>query len=113
LKVIFGALICLVLCCSVSGSPHGDGFLDGDVADTFEQAPVPKAFVYIHSRVANDKVAELTPSARFHVALAPGIYDVFVAAKGFAPMCKAITIQEGRTTNFKAKIGPDIENSQN
>jgi hypothetical protein len=86
-----------MLNCTVSSSSGSDGFLDGDIADAVEHAPIQKAFLYIHSRVGNDTVAEPMPRGRFHVALTPGIYDVFVATKGFAPTCKAVTIREGQT----------------
>jgi carboxypeptidase family protein len=89
------------------------GVLVGDVADKSENAPIPDAFVYIHGdRRHPDVVAKIDRGGRFQVSLPPGYYDVFVAASGFAPTCKAIEIESGGTVHFNPRLGPDFEHLQ-
>jgi hypothetical protein len=69
------------------------GKLVGDVADAFDGAPVPQAFVLFVVGVVGDRVVELSAKGGFELPLAPGPYDVFVAAQGFCS-----SVQEGRNS---------------
>ena len=89
------------------------GKLSVDVADAAENAPITDAFVLVHSGYGKkDGTAKLTQNRRFEISLEPGVYDVFVAAAGFAPMCKTVEIALGKTTVFKTRLLPDQEHLQ-
>lgn len=91
------------------------GILSGVVADKAENAPIPYAFVYVHGsykKALFDAAVPITAAGRFRVSLGPGVYDVFVAAAGFAPTCTSISIQAGKVTDFEPRLGPDFANLQ-
>jgi hypothetical protein len=70
------------------------GKLVGDVADAFEGAPLPQAFVFVRGwGGVGNRVVELSAKGGFELPLAPGPYDVFVAAQGFCS-----SVQEGRNS---------------
>jgi len=107
----------MILCGpAISSQAHPDsstGSLSVDVADAAENAPITNAFVLAHSGYGKlDGTAKLTQNRRFEVSLEPGVYDVFVAASGFAPMCKTVEIAAGKTTVLKARLLPDEEHLQ-
>src|SRR6266853_1848965 len=96
------ASIVLFYCASISGLAGQDrdrtpGRLSADVADAHD-IPIPYAFVMAHSGYSKkDGEAKLNQDDdRFEIVLEPGIYDVFIAAAGFAPMCKAVEIFPGK-----------------
>jgi hypothetical protein len=90
-----------------------EGELTGTVTDIGEGAPIPKAYVLVHSEATNKDVGEKVSSrARFDVSLEPGDYDVLIAAPGFAPACKRVEIKSATTTDFSPKLGPDTEHMQ-
>jgi hypothetical protein len=99
---------------SGQGLPRtSQGKLVGDVADKAENAPISKAFVLVHPDFQDQKDVTIKVSdGRFQLSLAPGLYDVFVAASGFAPSCKIIKISEGHTTTYKPRLEPDNEHLQ-
>jgi hypothetical protein len=89
------------------------GKLVGDVADAFEGAPVPQAFVFVRGwGGVGDRVVELSAKGGFELPLAPGPYDVFVAAQGLAPVCKKVAIVSGRSVQLKAKLRVDSEHME-
>jgi hypothetical protein len=89
------------------------GKLVGDVADAFEGAPIPQAFVFVRGwGGVGDRVVELSAKGGFELPLAPGPYDVFVAAQGFAPACKKVAIVSGRSVQLKAKLRVDSEHME-
>ena len=96
------------------GQPRNqNGNLMGNVADVIENAALPRAFVYIHGTGGNqNNVVKLDSTGKFVLSLAPGLYDVFVAADGFSPMCKKIRIDPGETTQFVAKLRADVEHAE-
>lgn len=114
MRQTFATLICLLLCClvGVSSDQPNDGKLEGSVVDIVENAPITYAFVFIHTRNSADKVLKLGFHGEFQTTLTPGIYDIFIAAPGFAPTCKAISIHAGETTQFVAKLRADNEHLQ-
>jgi hypothetical protein len=94
-------------------SSSATGKLVGDVADAFEGVPIPGASVFVHGRDgAGDKRIAVGVKGGFELTLAPGLYDVFVAASGFAPMCKKLAIVAGRSVEFKARLRADDEHMQ-
>jgi hypothetical protein len=49
----------------------------------------------------------------FELKLAPGLYDIFIAADGFAPGCKVIEIKaSSQGTRYRVKLEPDFEHMQ-
>jgi hypothetical protein len=110
------ASLVLFYCTSISGLAGQDtvtGKLSVDVADAAENAPIPYAFVLVHSGYGKkDGIAKLSQNHRFEISLDPGVYDVFVAAAGFAPMCKTVEISLGKTTVLKSRLLPDEEHLQ-
>ncbi len=108
--------VVMFLCATTSGQTKLDsstGRLSVDVADAAENVPIVDAFVLAHSQYGKkDGTAKLTPDHRFEISLEPGVYDVFVAAAGFAPTCKGIEISLGKTTVLKTRLLPDSEHLQ-
>jgi hypothetical protein len=93
----------------------GEGVLVGVVADKTENAPIPFAFVYIHGpykKARIDTPISIDNAGQFRISLTPGLYDVFVAAAGFAPTCTVVSIRSGEVTRFDPRLGPDLEHSE-
>jgi hypothetical protein len=91
------------------------GILTGVVADNAENAPIPYAFVYVHGgyrKARFDASVPIEGAGRFRVTLTPGLYDVFVAAAGFAPTCTVVSIRPARVTHFEPRLKPDLAHSQ-
>lgn len=107
----FFLALCLV---SSHGQIAGNqtGKLTGDVADVVEKIPIPRAFVYIHGGGIGNPVIGLDRRGRFEVALAPGFYDVFVAADGFVPSCRKIRIRSQETVTFQVRLQADTEHAE-
>jgi carboxypeptidase family protein len=92
-----------------------EGVLSGIVADKAEDAPIPYAFVYVHGaykKARADTSVPIDNAGRFRISLAPGPYDVFVAAAGFAPTCTIVSIRSGEETSFEPRLDPDFEHSE-
>jgi hypothetical protein len=116
-SAFFAILILMTFCSKViTGQVQPDrsaGNLTVDVADAAENAPITEAFVLVHSGYGKKGgTAKLTQNRRFEISLDPGVYDVFIAAPGFAPMCKTVEISRGKTTAFNARLLPDREHLQ-
>jgi|SRR5665213_727486 len=103
----------LFLCTTISGQTNltsSVGKLSVDVTDGAENTPIVGAFVLAHSQFGKkDGTAKLPQNHRFEISLEPGVYDVFVAASGFAPTCKTVEVSLGKTTTLKATLLPDSE----
>jgi len=100
---------------AVAAGQNGEGVLSGIVADKAENAPIPYAFVYIHGGYRKAQVDTPVPidkAGQFRISLAPGLYDVFVAAAGFAPTCTVVEVRSGEVTRFDPRLGPDTEHSE-
>lgn len=90
-----------------------DGVLTGTVADEPENAPIRNAFIYVHGGARRlDVVPTVDGKGQFRAVVPPGLYDVFVAAGGFAPTCKRISVEPGKTTTYDPRLGADIEHLQ-
>jgi hypothetical protein len=118
MREIRSKVLCLMLCClaPVMGGGQAvtaNGRLIGTVTELPEGQPVTKAAIYIHSfRNEGDMTTKVDSQGKFVVSLAPGVYDIFVAAPVFAPTCKAIRILPGKTTDVSLKMDFDVENSE-
>lgn len=89
------------------------GSLHGSVADAAENAPILYAFVLLrHSGGQGITTIRPGKNGRLDQILEPGLYDVFVTADGFVPLCKKLEITKGRTTTFNVKLKPDSEHLQ-
>jgi PEGA domain len=109
--VVVSVLFCgLVAPGQARPSTPDAGTLSGNVLYAFDNSPLPRAYVLVHSCYGyGDKVVKLDDGARYEVSLEPGFYDVFVAAPGYVPTCKKVVIVKGRTTQFTPKLQPDFE----
>jgi hypothetical protein len=93
--------------------PESQGKLRGDVADAAENAPIRYAYVMVHSGSGKkDVTVKVDDDGRFELSLTPGLYDVFVAAEGFAPLCQKVEISGDRTIVLMARLKPDEEHLQ-
>jgi hypothetical protein len=91
--VMFSVLFWCFLAGAQESSP-AHGSLVGDLADTFEGAPIPEAFVFVRGRGGvGEKVVELNAKGGFELSLPPGLYDVF-AAQGFT------SVRKGRSRSW-------------
>jgi hypothetical protein len=86
------------------------GELRGSVADAAENAPIRYAVVLVRGGSGKKNVnAKVDERGRFGIVLAPGLYDVFVTADGFAPSCRKIEVSAGRIATFEARLKADTE----
>ena len=104
------ALFVLVLAALSSGAsaqstPRAvEGKLTGQVNDAVANAPVAKAFVLVHQPEGKKDFIVKISNGKFELSLAPGLYDVFVSASGFAPTCKRIKISAGQSAAFNPRL---------
>ena len=64
------------------------GKLVGDVADAFEGAPVPQAFVFVRGwGGVGDRVVELSAKGGFELPLAPGFLRCIRRSSGLLLQC--------------------------
>ena len=110
--IISLAASCCRTTCGQKARGSSQGNLAGDVADKAENALIAKAILFVHGANGQKDVIVKVTDGRFQLSLAPGLYDVFVAAAGFAPSCRVIEISEGRMTTYKPRLGPDEEHLQ-
>jgi hypothetical protein len=94
-----------------------NGTLSGDVTYVDDGAPIRNAYVVIHRHESTgvgvtDTNARVDSKGMFEFSLAPGLYDVMVAASAFAPTCKKIEITSGKSTEFKPRLEADDEHLQ-
>jgi hypothetical protein len=113
----FGLFISLSCCLTGSAQTKSDishaGILSGEVADASENAPIPRAVLFLRGSGKREIIPiKLDSEGKFELSLAPGYYDIFVAADGFVPMCKVISMESEKTTKFSARLGPDSEHMQ-
>ncbi len=113
-------LVAIVVCASLSylvvpanaQSSVSDGGLVIEVHDTAD-APISNAYVLLHNFFgARDPIIKNAGGGRFEVSLAPGLYDVFVGAKGFAPMCKAVRVEPGKSLHIPLRLHLDWEHME-
>ena len=113
----FGLFLSLSCCLFGSAQTKPDishaGILSGDVADAFENAPIPRAVVFLRGSGKREIIPiKIDSDGKFELSLAPGYYDIFVGADGFVPMCKVISMESEKTTKFSARLGTDSEHMQ-
>ena len=96
-----------------AGTDAANGQLDGTVTDAAEGVPIPYAYVVIHADGGEkDKAVKVNSRGQFVFSLDPGLYDVLVAAAGFAPTCRKLEITRGKTTEFDSRLKQDEEHLQ-
>jgi hypothetical protein len=89
------------------------GDLRGSVVDEAEAAPIKYAFVLVHGALGKENITvKIDEHGRFNLRLAVGLYDVFVAADGFAPKCNTVEISAARAATFDVRLQPDNEHLQ-
>jgi hypothetical protein len=104
-------LLCFGHACSAT-SIRKHGTLEGNVSDAAEDAPIQTAFIFVHRSGTSDVSARPDGRGDFQLNLAPGLYDIFVAADGFAPRCKVIEMKASQVTSYRVKLKPDAEHLQ-
>ena len=67
-------------------------------------APIVKAFVLVHQPEGKKDFIVKVSNGKFELSLAPGLYDVFVSASGFAPTCQRIKISAGQSAAFNPRL---------
>lgn len=116
----------LIIVCAILGFPSATklpaqlppqdrsaGTVVGTVADKAENAPIGRAFVYIHGdRWHGDLQPAVDADGHFKANLAPGLYDIFVASGGFLPTCAVLSVESGKQTTYDVRLGPDNEHLQ-
>jgi len=80
------------------------GKLTGQVANAAATTPIAKAFVLVHQPEGKKDFIVKVSNGKFELSLAPGLYDVFVSASGFAPACKRIKISAGQSAGFNPRL---------
>ncbi len=86
-------------------TPHTlEGKLTGQVSDATANAPIVKAFVLVHQPEGKKDFIVKVSNGKFELSLAPGLYDVFVSASGFAPTCQRIRISAGQSAAFNPRL---------
>jgi hypothetical protein len=112
MMVVFGSAFS-IMCFAQAGTDATNGQLEGTVADAAEGVPIPYAYVLIHANVGEKEiVAKVNSRGKFVFSLEPGLYDVLVAATGFAPTCRKLEITRGKTIEFNSRLEPDEEHLQ-
>jgi hypothetical protein len=91
-------------CACSDGRTLRAGKLSGEVAEASANAPLGKAFVLVHQPEGKKDFIVKVSNGRFELSLAPGRYDVFVSAEGFAPTCAAIRVTAGETASYKPRL---------
>lgn len=110
LVLLIGVMFCGSVSVAQSVTSETSGLLVGAVTDAAEKAPIKYAFVLIHQHSGStDQKASLDSNGRFTLHLAPGLYDIFVAADGFAPKCEKVKVLAGKTRTFDVALSPDTE----
>ena len=66
--------------------------LKGRVVDQVEHAPIRNAFILVHRDGSADQTVRTDASGMYSIQLSPNLYDVFVSADGFAPLCRKVEI---------------------
>ena len=106
---LFSVLL-LFSCGLIAQSKHGasPGKLVGNIVDMY------RAAVVITHESEQDEIlkAKVDSRGHFEISLAPGYYDVLVAADGFRPACKRVWIQSDQTISFSPHLNINEETMQ-
>ena len=97
------ALLPLVSLAALEAPAQGKSGIRGRIVDKFEHAPIG-SFVLVHSKGKTDAHVYTDRSGRYALELAPGIYDLFISAEGFSPVCRKIEIEPGKMANFDVAL---------
>lgn len=68
--------------------------------DKVEHKPVRNVFILLHRNGNADKTVRTDESGRYFIELSPNLYDVFVSAQGFAPVCRKVEITPDEMMTF-------------
>ncbi len=89
----------------LSENPSG---VKGKVVDQSEHAPIRNAYILAHRNGATDKTLRTDESGRYSVELPPDIYDIFIAADGFAPACRKVKVEPDGMMVFDATLDASL-----
>jgi hypothetical protein len=90
----------LALLVTGNASAQNQSGIKGTVTDKVEHAPIRNVFVLVHTNKGNDMHVRTDGAGTYVVQLPPGVYDVFLSAAGFSPMCRKVEIQSNGMTSF-------------
>jgi periplasmic protein TonB len=76
----------------------------GEVVDKAEHAPIRNAYILVHRYGETDKSVRTDGSGRYAIELSPNIYDVFISADGFAPVCRKVQVLQSGMQVFDAVL---------
>jgi hypothetical protein len=118
-RLIGCGLAISLLCCRIGNAQTKSenshvGILAVDVADNSdENGPIPEAVVFLRGLGKREIIpVKIDSNGKFESPLAPGLYDIFVSADGFAPTCKVVSIEPNKITKYSPRLGPDLEHMQ-
>lgn len=100
--VIVGLLLVADL---LSENPSG---VKGKVVDQGGHAPIRDAYILAHRNRATDKTVRTDESGRYLIELPPDIYDIFIAADGFAPACRKVKVEPDGMMVFDATLDASV-----
>ena len=104
--LIFGLFLAADL---LSENPSG---VKGRVVDQGGHAPVQNAYVFVHRNRATDKTVRTDASGRYSIELPPDIYDIFIAADGFAPACRKVKVEPDGMMVYDATLDASLIGAQ-
>ena len=84
-----------------SENPSG---LRGTVSDRYNHVAVGNAYVLTHKDGVSDVHVLTDANGRYAIALPVGIYDVFVSAKHYTPMCRKVQVEPDGMMIFDAPL---------
>jgi hypothetical protein len=100
---VLAALFLLHLVTTAAPAQSQSG-IKGTVTDKFEHAPIRSVFVLLRSNKGKDMVVRTDWSGTYTVRLPPGVYDVFLSAAGFSPVCRKVEIRSNGMTSLDAVL---------
>ena len=73
---------------------------------------LPKAFVYVHNERGINQQATPDHTGRVKTSLRPGLYDLFVAAPGFAPQAQIVDLRSCKPQSLNLMLTLDTEHGE-
>jgi hypothetical protein len=102
LLLVFALVVATIAPTSESGT------LRGVVKDSWQGAPVGGAYLVVHREGGipepPDVRLRVADDGTYTVTLKPGVYTIFIAASGFAPICAEVEIESGKTEIFSPRM---------
>jgi hypothetical protein len=89
------------------------GVIVVEIRDSAENVPISNAYVLLHNNFgARDPIIRRIGPGQFEISVAPGLYDVFSGAKGFAPRCSVAKVGPGGHLRLQMALKVDEEHME-